>query len=92
VDRAFLPCNNNGVRLVRFTQSARRHRIGKAHALAAMANAGDPIRLPAGEGLDQRLIWIGHDDRGVMLEVIAVEQPDYLLVIHVMPLSYRRQR
>lgn len=57
---------------VRFTTSARKHRIGKARALQAMAAAGDPA------------------DRGVELEVIAVQQPDYLLVIHVMPYAYRR--
>jgi hypothetical protein len=60
--------------------------------LAAMTDAGDPVRLSAEEGLDERLVWIGQDDRGVVLEVIAVEQPDYLLMIHVMPYSYRRRR
>ncbi len=87
----FVPCNNGRVRRVKFTQSARKRRIGKAHVLAAMADAGEPIRLPADAELDERLVWIGRDDRGVMLEVIAVEQPDYLLVIHVMPYSYRRR-
>jgi len=60
--------------------------------LAAMADAGDPVWLSGEEGSDERLVWIGQDDRGVVLEVIAVEQPDYLLVIHVMPYSYRRRR
>lgn len=55
-----------------------------------MAEAGEPLRLPAEGGLDERLVWIGRDDRGVLLEVIAVEQAEYLLVIHVMPYEYRR--
>jgi hypothetical protein len=32
----------------------------------------------------------GPDDRGVELEIIGVVQPDYLLIIHVMPVHYRR--
>lgn len=40
--------------------------------------------------------WIGEDDRGVELEIIAVEQFDHetgellLLVIHVMPTALRK--
>lgn len=75
---------------VKFTRSARKHRIGKAHVLAAMADAGEPQRLPAVGDLDARLVWIGRDERGVVLEVIGVETNDYLLIIHVMPYSYRR--
>jgi hypothetical protein len=52
---------------------------------------GEPTRVAADEGLDERLVWIGRDDRGVLLEVIAVEQPGFLLVIHVMPYGFRRQ-
>ena len=78
---------------VRFAQAARKHRIGKAHALAAMENAGEPKIVPAGDGqADDRLVFVGVDDRGVELEVIAVQLPDYLLVIHVMPTQYRRNR
>ena len=85
-----MQCNNVGVRRVRFTQSARKHRIGKAHALAAMEAAGEPEVVPAVEGLDARLVWVGPDDRGVVLEVIGVDLPDYLLIIHVMPVALRR--
>lgn len=92
LDREFVPCNNTRVQRVKFTQSARKRRIGKAHVLAAMENAGDPVRLPGEEGLDERLVWVGQDDRGVTLEVIAVEQPEYLLIIHVMPYAYRRRK
>lgn len=57
-----------------------------------MENAGEPVRLPAEEGCDERLVWVGQDDRGLTLEVIAVEQPEYLLIIHVMPYAYRRRQ
>lgn len=76
---------------VRFTQSARRHKIGKAHALAALENAGKPTVVPSpSDDIDDRLVFIGKDDRGVELEIIAVQLPDCLLVIHVMPTEFRR--
>jgi hypothetical protein len=75
---------------VRFARSARRHRVGRARALAAMEDCGEPQRIPAqrADRSDQWL-WIGRDNRGVLLEVIAVERPDCLLIIHVMPAHYR---
>ncbi len=76
--------------LVRFTQSARRHRIGKARALHVI-NHTEPTVIAADEDLQERLLWIGPDDRGVELEVIGIVEPDYLLVIHVMPHQFRRR-
>lgn len=76
---------------IKFARSARRHRVGQARALAAMQDAGEPQRVPDAERSEQ-LVWIGHDDRGVLLEVVAVERPDVLLVIHVMPAYYRERR
>jgi hypothetical protein len=74
---------------VRFSQSARRHRIGKAHALHVM-NTSEPEVIPADETTNERRLWIGPDDRGLDLEIVAVVAPDYLLVIHVMPHHFRR--
>lgn len=59
--------------------------------LAAMETAGQPVRMQAEDAAD-RLLWIGLDNRGVELEVIAIEQPYGLLVIHAMPTFYRRRR
>ncbi|MHB1930206.1 MAG: hypothetical protein ACYCUG_12440 [Acidimicrobiales bacterium] len=36
--------------------------------------------------------WVGDDERGRELEIIAIERPDCRLVIHVMPTHYRRTR
>jgi hypothetical protein len=36
-------------------------------------------------------MWIGPDDRDLDLEIVALVQPDYLLVIHVMPVQFRRR-
>ena len=47
--------------------------------------------MAADEDLQERLLWIGPDDRGMELEVIAIVEPDYLLVIHVMPHQFRRR-
>lgn len=58
--------------------------------LAAMEAAGEPERVPADGDLDDRLLWVGPDDRGIVLEVMAVDLPDYLLVIHAMPVALRR--
>lgn len=77
---------------VRFAQATRKHRIGKAHALAALADAGNPAIVPARDGQsDDRLVFVGVDDRGVELEVIAIQLPEYLFIIHVMPYNYRRK-
>ena len=69
-----------------FSRSARRHRIGKARVLQVIHRT-QPVEIAAGQRL-----WIGLDDRGVELEVVAVERPDCWLIIHVMPTHYRRRR
>lgn len=50
------------------------------------------IAVPATETADARLLWIGPDDRGVELEIVALDLPDEWLVIHVMPTALRRNR
>ena len=74
---------------VRITRSARKHRIGAAHILSALAAAGPP------DEDDDALIYVGTDDRGVELEIVVVrddrytDQPERLAIIHVMPTAYR---
>ena len=50
----------------------------------------DPVRVPATANLDARLVWIGADDRGIELEIVALDLPDAIVVIHVMPTALRR--
>jgi hypothetical protein len=76
---------------VRFTKSARKHRIGKAHVLFVLESC-EPFTVLPIDGEDQKLLWIGFDDRGVELEVVALELAEYILVIHVMPRSFRGRR
>ena len=61
-----------------WTQSARRHRIGKARAMHVI-NHTEPVKVAADDTVGDRLMWIGPDDRGLPLEVIAIVEPDYLL-------------
>jgi hypothetical protein len=52
------------------------------------------FRVPGTEGLDDRLLYLGADEDGVPLEVMAVElESGDLFVIHAMPLrrKYRPQ-
>ncbi len=54
----------------------------------AMRNAGVPMVVPETD----QLLYVGEDDRGVELEVIAVpddRNPGGLTVIHAMPTSFR---
>jgi hypothetical protein len=76
-------------RVVRWYRSARRHRIGKAHALHVI-NSVEPTPVPASDSYDARLVWIGRDDRGIELEIVALDLDDAAVIIHVMPTSHRR--
>ncbi len=78
---------------IRFTQSAKRHRIGRASARHVLAGT-EPTPVTTSSGTDAWL-YVGPDERGRELEIIALEvrpadaaQP-YLLVIHVMPTQLR---
>jgi hypothetical protein len=78
---------------IRFTQAARKHRIGRASARHVMATS-TPTAMMTGQG-NAAWLYIGLDESDRELEVIAVEiwpdqDPPYLLVIHVMPTSLRR--
>ncbi len=76
---------------IRYTQSARKHRIGKARANFVMENF--PFTLTTGEeGESSQRVWVGNDDRGLELEIVAVVLERYLLVTHVMPTSLRRRK
>lgn len=59
--------------------STRRHVMSTVEPTASATNAGSAA-----------LLWIGTDDRGVELEIVAAVLPDLYLVIHVMPTALRR--
>ena len=78
---------------IRFTTSARRHRVGRASVLHVLAST-TPSSMTTRHGTAGWL-YVGADERGRELEVIAVEveetdlRPAALLVIHVMPTNLR---
>jgi len=76
-------------RTIRWYRSARRHRIGKAHAMFVIDSVV-PDHVPATATADARLVWIGEDDRGVELEIVALDLDDAIVVVHVMPTDLRR--
>jgi hypothetical protein len=73
---------------LRWFQSARRHRVGRARALYVMTT-NDPTFVPATALYDERLVWTGVDDRGIELEIVALVLPDAVVIIHVMPTALR---
>ena len=89
--------SNNTDRLeIRLTQSARKHRIGRASARQVLATA-EPTAVTTTSGANAWL-YVGPDERGRELEIIALEVhpadggQSYLLVIHVMPTQLRGDR
>ena len=85
--------DNTGFLEIRFTQPARKHRIGRTSARHVLATA-EPNSVSTTSGADAWL-YAGPDERGRELEVIALEvypadgERPYLLVIHVMPTQLR---
>jgi hypothetical protein len=81
---------------IQVTQAARRHRIGRGSARYVLANT-EPSEITTAEG-GPAWLWVGSDERGRELEIIAVEtqggrDPEpVLLVLHVMPTHYRKDR
>ena len=74
---------------VEFTQSARRHKIGKARVRQVLANPVFVDRIVEEHDPRVRLLILGDDDTGRALEVIAVEEDDVLVVIHAMDLRQK---
>ena len=50
----------------------------------------EPQAVPATDVADARLVWTFPDDRGIELEIVALDLDDEVVIIHVMPTSLRR--
>lgn len=75
---------------IHFSQSARKHRIGKQRVLEVIARC-EPEALWE-DGVDpDRLRWVGTDLRGLELEIVGVRTALGVLIIHVMPMNFRRR-
>ena len=74
---------------IEFTKSARKHKIGKQRVMEVIATSTPTMFF---EGGVSKLRWVGRDRRGLELEILALEEGEVWLVIHVMPLNFRRRK
>ena len=74
---------------LKFAQSSRKHKIGRER-ITYVINTYEGSYL-AKRFVEQKVIWVGHDFKGLELEVIAVELEDHYFVIHAMPKLFRRK-
>ena len=74
---------------IEFTKSARKHKIGKQRVREVIATSTPTMSF---EGGVSKLRWVGKDRRGLELEILALEGGEVWLVIHVMPLNFRRRK
>lgn len=78
------------VKPIRFSRSARRHKIGRAHAYHVISSS-EPVIVTDPKTNQPTLTWIACDSRKRELEIVAIETPDCFLVIHVMPSNLRQK-
>ena len=77
--------------MIRWARSATKHRVARARSTFVIRPCGLVFRVPPPEGEpDERLVFLGDDENGIALEVMAVElQGGGLYVIHAMELRER---
>ena len=74
---------------IEFAKSARKHKIGKQRVKEVISSSIPEAIKSEGR---IKLRWIGRDSRGLELEIVAVVVGEIWLVIHVMPLEFRRRK
>ena len=73
---------------IHFSKSARKHKIGKERAKFVMKTSQARITWI---GEREEWHWVGKDNRGLDLEIMAIRDGSNLIVIHVMPREFRRK-
>lgn len=74
---------------IEFAKSARKHKIGKQRVKEVISSSIPEAIKSEGR---IKLRWTGRDSRGLELEIVAVVVGETWLVIHVMPLEFRRRK
>jgi hypothetical protein len=72
---------------IRWAKSAAKHRISHERSGHVVKTTDTIIREPAPEDSpldDDRIVFLGPDQNGVLLEVMAIETDQGLLIIHAM--------
>jgi len=72
---------------IQFSKSARKHKIGKERARFVVSSIEPRVEIANGR---EKWFWVGVDNRGLLLEIIAIREGSVLTVIHVMPRRFRR--
>ena len=77
--------------MVSWARSATKHGVPRVQSAFVIEHCGLMFRVPAPAGQrDDRLVFLGDDEHGVALEVMAVELDDEQMhVIHAMGLRKR---
>ena len=82
--------HNGGMEFeVKITSGARKHGLTRTRIEQALNSHTEAATVPH-IGRDPKIAYLGTDDRGVEIEIVAVVLPRMLLVIHAMPTHYRR--
>ena len=76
----------NSRRELKFAQSARKHHIGRARVNEVLLAPTAARWMTSAGGTEQKLILVGADNSGRVLEIIVVVTPELVLVIHAMDL------
>jgi hypothetical protein len=74
---------------IHWARSATKHRISRERSGYVARTATTILRQPApaaSRAVDDRLVFLGADESGTLLEVMAVETDGGLLIIHAMPM------
>ncbi|MCX6420950.1 MAG: hypothetical protein NT180_01085 [Actinobacteria bacterium] len=69
---------------VEFTQSSRKHRIGRERMRHVLANPVVFETVESDDGSRVELLFLGPDETGRVLEVVAIREEERLVVIHAM--------
>jgi len=72
---------------IRWARSATKHRVSRKRSAYVVQTATTILSQPAAPGsrlTSERLVFLGADEDGTMLEVMAVETDRGVLIIHAM--------
>ncbi|NQW71896.1 MAG: hypothetical protein HQ453_04125 [Actinobacteria bacterium] len=75
---------------VRIISGARKHGISSRRIEQALLSQTEAEAIGT-KTTDPKIRFIGRDDRGEEIEMVAVVLPGLLLIIHAMPTRYRRK-
>jgi hypothetical protein len=75
---------------IRIVSGARKHGLSRRRIEQALARHWEAETVVSGS-TDPKIRFVGVDERGVEIEVVAVVLPGILLIIHAMPTRFRER-